>query len=158
MKVRHLVKLESVFNNVKFVAFLLPTMAVIKLNLKSGKHEIKKSEYKLFGERPSGLLVSMKGFETTTSPGDPILPTRIYEVAVPPNIDWKSLKLTVKPGRTVSVPGQFDLLPAPPMRARVGDEELVDWGPDKEIMAGRNMKVYGQNRFYPEKPVSIVSQ
>ena len=116
--------------------------AAIQVELEAGQHKMEKVEYEVLGEREVGTLIRMEGCHATTSPGDPVLPVRIYEVAVPPNIDWDSLELTVDPGRTVTLRGEWDLVPAPPLRARVGDEELIDWGYGKDIVAGRNMKVY----------------
>ena len=132
--------------------------AAIQVELEAGQHKMEKVEYEVLGEREVGTLIRMEGCHATTSPGDPVLPVRIYEVAVPPNIDWDSLELTVDPGRTVTLRGEWDLVPAPPLRARVGDEELIDWGYGKDIVAGRNMKVYGQDQFFPREPVRIVSQ
>jgi hypothetical protein len=130
----------------------------IQVRFESGKYEIKRNKYKIFELRQEGSVPTMEGFSSSTSPGDPMLPVRIYEIAVPPNIDWKTLKLSFDLEKTFTLPDKYDILPAPPMRARVKDEELVDWGEGKNIVNGRNMNVYGRNAFFPEKPVRIVSQ
>jgi hypothetical protein len=105
----------------------------------------------------TGEVLRMEGFGSTGSPGDPVLPARTYEIAVPPNIDWKTLKLVMEVS-TEPLTGSHDMLPAPPAFARVGDETVVDWGPGKDIRAGRNMNVYGQDRFFPDEPLRIVAQ
>lgn len=131
--------------------------AEISLNIKADTYEIVKSEYLVLEHKQSGSFVRMEGFNATTSPGDPILPVHIYEIALPPNVDWGTLELSVDTEETKMLPGKYDLLPAPPWRARVDEEELVDWGEDKDIVAGRNMNVYGKDRYFPQEPVRIVS-
>lgn len=131
--------------------------AEISLDIKAGKYEIVKSEYLVLKHKQSGSLVRMEGFNATTSPGDPILPVHIYEIALPPNVDWGTLKLSIDTEGSKILSGKYDLLPAPPGRARVKDEELVDWGEGKDIVAGRNLNVYGKDRYFPQEPMQIVS-
>lgn len=135
-----------------------PIPADITVGIKSGKYEVTKKEYKTLDIKQKGEYVRMEGFNASTSSGDPILPVRIYEIVVPPNIDWKTLKISLEAVETVTLPGQYDILPAPPLRARVDGKEFVKWGFGKDIVDGRNMKVYGKDRFFPEQPVKIVSQ
>jgi Mg-chelatase subunit ChlD len=130
----------------------------ILLTLKAGKYEIKRTSYVSLGEIHRGEIIEMEGFNSLSSPGDPVLPFRIYEVAVPPNIDWETIELTLEEVETVTLPGVHTIPPAPPMRARVDDEELVDWGRDKDIVKGRNMNVYGKNQFFPAEPATILSR
>lgn len=129
----------------------------ILVTLEAGSYEFKGAAYKILGKAQSGEFIDMKSFHATTSPGDPVLPFRIYDMAVPPNIDWNSLKLTFET-ETVEVPGEHIVPPVPPLRARVGDEELIDWGEGKDIVAGRNINVYGKKEFYPAEPVKILSR
>jgi hypothetical protein len=105
----------------------------------------------------NGELIKINGFNQGTSPGDPVLPQKIYDIVVPPNIDWKSIQIEFLPVDK-PVEGKHDILPAPPLRARVGDEELIDWGIGKNIVEGKNVNIYGNNKFYPASPVNIISQ
>ena len=104
-----------------------------------------------------GAFPAMTGFSADTSPGDPMLPVRIYEILVPPNIDWRTIKVSFESGKALTLPDRYQILPVPPLRARANDEELVYWGEGKNIVNGRNINVYGRNAFYPEQPVRIVS-
>jgi hypothetical protein len=124
----------------------------------SSKYEVRKSEYKTLDIKQSGSVVHMEGFSLTTSPGDPALPVRIYEIAVPPNIDWKTLKLSVEGAEATLVPDHFEIIPAPPMRARVDDKDYINWGFDKDIVNGRNLKTYGKDQFFPGQSVRIIAQ
>lgn len=105
--------------------------AEISLDLEAGKYEIVPSEYLSLEHNLSGSLVNMQGFTATTSPGDPILPVHTYEIALPPNIDWQTVELSVDSQETTTLPGTYELLPAPPERARVEQEELVNWGKER---------------------------
>lgn len=129
----------------------------IQLTLKSGPYKIESTKYKVLKKVQSGKFIKMKGFTTTTSPGDPILPFRIYDVAVPPNIDWNSVKLKFET-EIVELPGDHIIPPVPPLRARVGDEEFVWWGEGKDIIDGRNVNIYAKKAFYPKEPVKILSR
>lgn len=131
--------------------------AEISLDIKAGKYAIVKSEHPGLKGKQAGSSVRMEGFNATTSPGDPKLPVRIYEIALPPNVDWQSLKLSADAGETKIIPGEYDILPAPPERARVDDQELVDWGEGKDIVGGRNMHIYGKDAYLPQNPVRIVA-
>jgi len=135
-----------------------PVPAEIAADFASSKYEVRKSEHRTLDIKQSGSVVRMEGFNLTTSPGDPVLPVRIYEIAVPPNIDWKTLKLTVEGVEAALVPDQFEIIPAPPMQARVDDKDYINWGFGKDIVNGRNMKIYGKDQFFPEQPVTIVAQ
>lgn len=122
----------------------------IALTFKAGSYEIKR-------DQAEEEIIDMKEFYATSSPGDPYLPFRIYDIVVPPNIDWKTIKLNFKT-ETVEIPGKHKIKPAPPFVTRVDDQEIVDWGEDKEIVDGRNIKIYGKKEFFPVKPVNIISK
>jgi hypothetical protein len=132
--------------------------AELFITLKAGKYEIERAGYEVLDIRHSGSFIRLEDFFPMSSAGDPALPRRIYEIAVPPNIDWDSLKLTVKPGKVVTLPSTYDILPAAPVFAPVISEETAIWGAGKDIKDGRNLNVYARDRFYPDELVSIVSQ
>ncbi|MEW6602500.1 MAG: C25 family peptidase propeptide domain-containing protein, partial [Nitrospirota bacterium] len=134
-----------------------PVPADIAVGITTGKYEITKKEYKTLDIKQKGEYIRMEGFHASTSSGDPMLPVRIYEIVVPPNIDWKTLKISLEAVETVPLPGQYDILPAPPLRARVDGTDVIQWGSEKDIVDGRNMKIYGKDRFFPEQPIKIVS-
>lgn len=131
--------------------------AELTLSLRAGPYEIVSMEYESLGEILQGDLVTMEGFDFTTSAGNPILPLWVVEVAVPPNAIVEGIDLKVEEVEEYTVEGWHDILPAPPVRARVDDVDYVNWGPGKEIVAGRNEKVYGVDAFYPAEPVAILS-
>jgi hypothetical protein len=130
----------------------------IQARLQAGKYEVRKHGYKIFDVAQQGLVPVMQGFSLSNSPGDPMLPIRIYEIAVPPDIDWTTLRLSFDLEGTITLPEKYDIIPSPPMRARVGEQDFVNWGQGKNIVDGKNMNVYEKDAFFPEQPVRIVSQ
>jgi hypothetical protein len=130
----------------------------ITVALKAGKYNILKGEHEFLDIRQKGENVRMEGFYQNSSPGDPALPVRIYDIAVPPNIDWSTLRLSVDGKVTTDVPGRYNILPAPPNVANLTDGMRLEWGEDKDISNGLNMNVYRKDRFFPEEPIRIVSQ
>lgn len=131
--------------------------AEISVGVEAGEYRFVESTYRLFKLRQSGTRVRMDGFHTMTSPGNPALPERILEVALPPNVDLQTVKLSVDVEQTDELPGEYDILPAPPLRARVNGEELVNWGHGKAIVAGQNMHVYAEDAYFPATAAQIIA-
>jgi hypothetical protein len=60
----------------------------IRVTLTAGEYNITKDE--------SGLeVIQMAGFSSTDSPGDPMLPHKVYNIIVPPDVIGSSLQLKV---------------------------------------------------------------
>jgi uncharacterized protein YegL len=127
-----------------------PVPGEIVLTFEAGDYEIEQDEQ-------GNDTIVMGGFGYTSSPGDPRLPCRSYDVVVPPDIDWDTLELEVTPEAAL-LPGPYTIEPAPPFYLRIEGEDLNYWGVDKEILDGRNIRVYDVEAFYPPDCVSISSQ
>lgn len=104
-------------------------------------------------------LLQMDDFGLTSSPGDPQLPYKTYDILLPPNVDWPSLKLEAVIQESEALPGKHVLKAAPPVRP-VADaaDGAPNWGLGKLIQNNRNLKVYGLDRNFPSEPVSILAQ
>ena len=129
----------------------------ISFSLAAPEHRIETIQVQSLDQVITGQVAQLAEFDLTDSAGDPMLPLRIVDVAVPPNIDWSTLRLVLEQKEETVLSGSYSVPPAPPMRARVGDEELVEWGPGKDIVDGRNVRIYGEDRFYPASPVEILA-
>jgi len=113
-------------------------------------------EYAITQDKESLDVVQMEGFSATTSPGDPMLPHKVYNIAVPPDIVWSSLKLNIVSAETSVLEGTYDITPAGPDIARVDDKLIEDWGEGKDIVNGRNMEVYGTDADFPESYLQLL--
>lgn len=52
------------------------------------------------------------GYDYLSTPGDPALPARLVHVALPPDVDWASLRVNFSRAGSVDLPGRYNLLPA----------------------------------------------
>jgi len=64
--------------------------------------------------------IEAEGFGLAGEPGQPLLPRRLDDVALPPDVDWDSLSLTLRDARTAEVPGTFRLRNAVPDQSVTG--------------------------------------
>ncbi|MGB3341424.1 MAG: C25 family cysteine peptidase [bacterium] len=126
----------------------IPT--TLKYTFKPGKIEVTKDEN-------DKEIFSIPDFGRINSPGDPMLPYRIYDVLLPPNIDWNSLQLKYRI-KDSPVSGDFHIKPAPPRISPDGEFTEISWGLNKQIEDGRNKLVYGKDAWYPEKPIVLLSK
>ena len=117
-------------------------------------------------EAPIGLQVGqdekgydrirLPGFASAGSPGNPLLPYRVYNVALPPEGDWRDLKVRVVRAEVEDVPGTFTVAPAPPAATWDGGVQTLDWGLAADrIVAGRNIAVYEQDAYHPGAYVEV---
>ena len=121
----------------------------IRVTLTAGKYNITKDE--------SGLdVIQMAGFSSTDSPGDPMLPHKVYNIIVPPDVIGSSLQLKVVSAEIRTIEGTYDIKPAGPAVVGADGELTEDWGEGKAIVNGRNTKVYGTNANYPENYLQLL--
>ncbi|MDI7274605.1 MAG: C25 family cysteine peptidase, partial [Anaerolineae bacterium] len=111
-------------------------------------------------DTPQGQVIEAPGFATSAPPGEPLLPVATLRLLVPPDIDWRSLRLSLTGGRWVDVPGTYDLAPAPPLASDGPGGPVVDWGgkDPSVIREGRDTRAYGLRAFTPASPLLIASR
>ena len=97
------------------------------------------------------LKVSVEGFDTVMSPGDPMLPVKRYCVLLPPNVDEGSIRLVISSDDFYEINVSKPIEPAPPMATESG--LVVEWEEGKEIVNGKNMNIYGSDEYHPENVV-----
>ena len=96
--------------------------------------------------------ISISGFCSSVSSGDPALPCKIIYVALPPDADISSVKIDDTSYYTQISNGKYDISPVP---ASATADGTPDWGENKQIVDGRNQLVYEKNEFYPNKHLSV---
>jgi len=101
-------------------------------------------------------VVAMEGFASTTSPGDPLLLHRVYNILVPPEAVGAELSMEILSADLQVLEGTYEIGPVGPLApALVGDEFggvawAEYWGLGKTISDGRNLAVYEGDANYPE--------
>jgi len=96
----------------------------------------------------AGEIIHMDACGSVGSPGSPALPLKVYQVALPPDVVWDSLSVSVVQKTDESVPGDYNIAPAPPRRVLDGEGDW-EWGDATNVVNGKDMDIYGQNAFWP---------
>ena len=122
----------------------------IRFTLSAGEYEITKDE--------DGFdIIQMEGFPLAVSAGDPMLPHKVYNILVPPDILWSSLDVRIISTKTRTLEGAYDVKPAGPDVAWADGRWIEAWGEGKDIVDGRNINVYERDTSFPENPVELFS-
>jgi len=100
-------------------------------------------------------FVSLPSFVNSMDPGEPVLPVKIIEMALPPDADLKSVRLEQLPF-THELEKKLNIPAAPPYKARRGKMELLYWG-DKPVSGGKDIRTYKSDSYYPSEPVKVIS-
>jgi hypothetical protein len=100
--------------------------------------------------------IQMENFATTDSPGDPMLPHKIYDIVLPPDALMSTVKVNIISAQKRILDGTYDIKPAGPDVAQVGDKRVEVWG-DKNIVDGKNVDVYQRNADFPASPVRLIT-
>ena len=69
-------------------------------------------------------------FPMSAVPGRPMLPRRVFDIALPPDVDWASLRLTVAAVDEQKLPGFFTIKTCPPDSAWKDGQWLSSPAPD----------------------------
>ena len=107
-------------------------------------------------------IITMDGFSSTTSSGDPMLVHKIYDVLIPPEAVGEEMKLKIVSVEVQVLDGTFEIPPVGPL-APVAMELAADevgieyWGEGKIIEDGRNLEVYEKDADYPENYLELLA-
>lgn len=96
--------------------------------------------------------IAISGFSSYVSSGDPALPCKTIYIALPPDADPYSLSVVPGSYSTTILDGAYDIGPVPPAAASGGK---IDYGPGKQIVAGRNKLVYEVDDYYPAEHLTV---
>ena len=140
-----------------------PDSDAIYMQLQSGKPKFTLIEQPGGNWEKGEVIIEIDGFSTTSSPGDPMLPYKIYQLALPPDAVPASINIEITRRVEVEMPRTYRVAAAPPLAACPGEidpkeeflREMEKWGPDKIIRQGRNVAIYDQSEFYPEKNCTV---
>lgn len=121
----------------------------ISVTLEAGPYEIRTDA--------DGLnVIVMDGYKVGAAPGNPILPAKVFNIVVPPDIVWDSLVLTIVDSESEILPGTYEIRPAAPDAAGILGSVIYDWGGNQNIADGKNMDVYGVDSFFPSEYVKLL--
>jgi hypothetical protein len=91
-------------------------------------------------------VIQMESFAMTDSPGDPMLPHKVQDILLPPDVIASTVKLNIVSVKTRILDETYNIRPAGlPVR-----------GDNKNIVNGRNVAVYDSNADYPASSVKLL--
>ncbi len=106
-------------------------------------------------EEESFDIIKMKGFALTSSPGDPMLPHKVYDILIPPEAIEATVQLKIVSSENQILDGTYNIKAGGPDVSRI-DEHLVQAWNEKNITNGKNTDVYENNADFPDSPVKIL--
>lgn len=121
---------------------------------------LKAGDLAIFKDEEGYDLLMMEGFAATTSPGDPMLVHRVYNLLVPPGAVLEDLRMEMVSAEVLVLEGTYEIRPVGPLVPAADDFIGVPWvefwGEDKEIVDGKNLAVYGKDLDYPERAAELL--
>ncbi len=117
-------------------------------------------EFSIFKDEDGLDVVTMDGFASTTSPGDPLLVHQVYNLLIPPEAIGSDLKIEIVSAEVEVLDGTYDIRPVGPLVPASGEFPAVIpieyWGEDKNVSDGRNLDVYERDANYPENYLELL--
>ncbi|NJE03851.1 NosD domain-containing protein [Thermococcus sp. MV11] len=93
-------------------------------------------------------VIHVPGFDNYVLPGAPAIPKKVYTIVLPPNADLNSVKLSIIEDTPITLPGEYNIKPAPP---------VVTAGPDGTVtVLSPGQEVYRNETIFPKTPVKLV--
>ena len=101
-------------------------------------------DYDIESVRDGFHNVRIPGYYLYGEPGFPALPSKIYRIALPPNVDPKSIRVDFSPTQTIDL-GKFQIKELPPMSTWVEGTQTY----------AEKADIYSQDSFFPKEPVEF---
>lgn len=102
-------------------------------------------------------LPAIEGYQVSGAPGDPLLPTRAYNIALPPDVIPASVQAQVLAVQATDLDGAYQVAPAPPGQVKIDNRQVQVWGKNAaSIQDGQNSLVYQNNAFFPQSQLTGV--
>jgi uncharacterized membrane protein len=118
--------------------------------------KLEMNHYHLAEQGDGTTWITADGFKQYGAPGDPLLPGKSVQVALPPDVDLATVQFAVTPLKNEILPGQYTFPAAGPLVTWVDGREVVDWGPNREtIRFGRNQAVFESDDWFPQELVVL---
>lgn len=118
-------------------------------------------EYSIIKDNDGFDFIMMNDFASTTSPGDPMLVHKVYNVLVPPDAAVEDLNLEIVSADVQVLDGMYEIRPVGPIAPDVdefsgGSLWAEYWGDGKNVTDGMNLNVYKKDANYPENYVELL--
>ena len=121
----------------------------ITLTLRAGS-------YSIDPDAQGSDVIRMEDFSVDTLPGNPTLPHKTYNIALPPDVILSTLELSVISSDDRVLEGSYDINPGPPILPNADNEHAASNGDSEAPPDERNIDIYGRDAFFPESCVELL--
>jgi hypothetical protein len=101
----------------------------------------------------AGHEIEMDGFGALLTPGKPVLPSKIFAIAIPPGAE--PIALTVTSDEPIMLPGTYDVPPAS-LPQVIGEENPALYARDRAMYDRNYNAVYARDEVYPATVAKFV--
>ena len=99
--------------------------------------------------------ITVDGYKGGGSPGEPELPSMVFNVLVPPDAQWSSLALEITDTETETLPGTYHIRPMAP-DSTYRDGIVVQDQAGADLVDGKNSGTYDTDAFFPEESAKLL--
>ncbi|MDY6906594.1 MAG: C25 family cysteine peptidase, partial [Thermodesulfobacteriota bacterium] len=134
------------------IIFIAPAMAATDwATAANWSGTFQAGDYDIIENLDGTQTIQMAGFPSGGAPGNPELPGRVYNIALPPHANFKALQLHITSVDKENLPGTYDIGPAPACAAAIKGRTIVSYGQATSIVNGRNPDVYTVDQLFAEE-------
>ena len=134
------------------ILFIQTTFLGGRVWAESASFTLEPGVYTIQKDQDGNDRILMEGYTTAGSPGDPMLPSRVFNILVPPDVAWESLDLVVVNSTWKVLPERYSILAEKPDSTGVDGIQVLDWGENQgSLSEGVNLDVYEQDGFFPSE-------
>jgi len=101
----------------------------------------------------AGHRIEMDGFGSLLTPGTPVLPSKIFAIAIPPGAE--PIGVTFESDPPITLPGVYEVAPAALPRV-IGAENPALFARDRAMYERNHSAVYGSDEVYPSAVTEFV--
>jgi len=123
----------------------------------STRFTLNAGQYEITTDADGFDTIQMEDFALFISPGDPMLPHKVHDVLLPPDIVPSSLDLKITSIKTRTLDGTYDIKPATPYVTWADGKLIEAWGEGKIIVDGKNINVYESDASFPLKSIELLT-
>jgi hypothetical protein len=131
----------------RIIIFSLFYSILFVLGISAAQHyHLKTPEYRIEMTKDDFQKISIEGYFSYGVSGYPDLPSQVFRIALPPDIDINSIEINYSEGTKQSI-GSFNIRELPPLETWVDGERII----------GEKADIYSNDSYYPERVIEYLA-